>query len=72
MRDEANISINGTGLNGAEAKTMRVAIDTFANVLAEGIEAKDEGIIAAATERYLEALVSIQKPLDSSPPGRVQ
>jgi hypothetical protein len=71
MRDEADITINGTRLNDAESETMRVNIDTLANVLAEGIEAGDEGIKAAATERYLEALVNIQKLLDS-PAGRVQ
>jgi hypothetical protein len=68
---EAAITINGTPLTHAEAETMRVAIDTLANVLAEGIEAKDEGITAAATERYLQALINIQKLLDS-PQGRVQ
>ncbi len=62
---EAQITINGTRLSDAEAETIRVAIDTLANVLAEGIEAKDEGITAAATTRYLEALVNIQKLLDS-------
>jgi hypothetical protein len=32
---EAAITINGTLLNDAESETMRVAIDTLANVLAE-------------------------------------
>jgi hypothetical protein len=70
MRDEANININGTRLSDVESETMRVAVDTLANVLAEGLAAGDEGITAAATERYLEALLNIQKLLDM--PGRVQ
>jgi hypothetical protein len=57
MSQEAEIIINGTRLNYAESETMRVAIDTLANVLAEAIEAKDEGVTAAATERYLAALI---------------
>jgi hypothetical protein len=65
---EATITINGTVLNDAESETIRVAIDTLANVLAGGIEAMDEGITAALTElaeRYLAALVTIQKLLDN-------
>jgi hypothetical protein len=70
---EAIITINGNLLNDAESETIRVAIDTLANVLAGGI-AMDEGITAALTElteRYLAALVSIQKLLDNRP-DRVQ
>jgi hypothetical protein len=65
---EAIITINGTLLNDAESETIRVAIDTLANVLAGGIEAIDEGVTAALTElteRYFAALVSIQKLLDN-------
>jgi hypothetical protein len=65
MREEAAITINGTKLTDAESETMRVAIDTLANVLAEGIEEKDEGITAALAERYIVALIGIQKLLDS-------
>ena len=67
---EAIITINGMLLNDAESETIRVAIDTLANVLAGGIEAMDEGITSALTElteRYLAALVSIQKLLDNRP-----
>ena len=66
MRDEATITINGRRLTDTESETVRVAIDTLANVLAEGIEAKDEGITRAATERYLTALLRIQELLDGS------
>ena len=68
---EALITINGALLNDAESETIRVAIDTLANVLAEAVAAKDEGITPALTERYLAALVSIQKLLDNRP-ERVQ
>jgi hypothetical protein len=67
---DAVITINGTLLSDVESETIRVAIDTLANVLAGGIEAMDEGITAALTElteRYLAALVSIQKLLDGRP-----
>jgi hypothetical protein len=68
---EAVITINGALLNDAETETIRVAIDTLANVLAEAVAAKDEGTTPALTERYLAALVSIQKLLDNRP-ERVQ
>jgi hypothetical protein len=71
MRVEAAITINGTRLNDAESETMRVAIDMLTTMLAEGIEAEDDGIKTAATERYLAALVNIRKLLDSLP-TRVQ
>jgi hypothetical protein len=71
MRDEATITINGTRLTDAESETLRVAIDTMTHVLAEGVEAGDEGITAALTERYLTALVEIRKLLESRP-ERVQ
>jgi hypothetical protein len=64
MANEAAITINGVKLTDVESETMRVAIDTLANVLAEGIEAKDEGITRAATERYLTALLRIQELFD--------
>jgi hypothetical protein len=40
MRQEADITINGAPLNDAESETIRVAIDTLANVSAEAIEAR--------------------------------
>ncbi len=68
---EAAITINGTVLNDVESETIRVAIDTLANVLAEAVASKDEGITPTLTERYLTALISIQKLLDNHP-KRVQ
>jgi len=63
---EPTISINGTRLTEAEAEVVRIAVETFAVVLAEGIEAKDAGITGAFTERYLEAMAGVQKLLYSS------
>lgn len=49
MQDEAEIIISGVKLTDAESMTVRVAIDTLANVLAEGLE-EPEG--RALTEVY--------------------
>jgi hypothetical protein len=62
MQDEAEITINGTKLSDSESMTVRVAVDTLANVLAEdlGAEGDDQSLAA----RYMEALSSIQALLD--------
>jgi hypothetical protein len=44
MQEEAEITINGTKLSDAESMTVRVAIDTLANVLAEGLGLEQDGI----------------------------
>jgi hypothetical protein len=62
MQDEAEIAINGVKLTDAESMTVRVAIDTLANVLAEGLE-EQEG--RALTEVYLASLSKIQSLLES-------
>ena len=62
MQDEAEITISGVKLTDAESMTIRVAIDTLANVLAEGIEdAEAQGM----TNRYLTSLTRIQALLES-------
>jgi hypothetical protein len=63
MQDEADITINGTKLNDAESMTVRVAIDTLANVLAEGLGLEHDGV--ALTERYMTSLSRIQTLLES-------
>lgn len=64
MREEATITINGASLTDAESMTVRVAIDTLANVLAEGLGLKmDEGI--PLTDQYMESLSRIQTLLES-------
>jgi hypothetical protein len=62
---EAAITVNGTRLTDTQAEVMRIAVETFAVVLAEGIEAKDEGITRALHERYFEAMAVVQKLLYS-------
>jgi hypothetical protein len=59
---EADSSINGTKLTDAESGTLRVSLATF---MAAGIEAKDDGITAALTDRYVVALIGIQMLLDN-------
>jgi hypothetical protein len=63
MQDEAEITINGVRLSDAESMTVRVAIDTLANVLAEGLGFENNGV--ALTDRYMESLSRIQTLLES-------
>lgn len=63
MQEEATVTINGTKLSDAESMTIRVAVDTLANVLAEGLEM--EGDAQELAERYMAALTRIQALLDS-------
>jgi hypothetical protein len=65
MQDEAEITISGAKLTDAESMTVRVAIDTLANVLAAGLE-EQEG--RALTDVYLASLQRIQSLLDSRKP----
>jgi hypothetical protein len=62
MQDEAEITISGVKLTHDESMTVRVAIDTLANVLAEGLE---EGETRTLTDRYLNSLSRIQTLLES-------
>jgi hypothetical protein len=62
MQEEAEIAINGVTLSDSESMTVRVAVDTLANVLAAGI---DESEGRELTEIYLSALGSIQNLLDN-------
>jgi hypothetical protein len=62
MQDEAVITINGVKLSDAESMTVRVAIDTLANVLAEGLEEKEGQELTAV---YMDSLVRIQGLLES-------
>jgi len=65
MQDEAEITISGIRLTQAESMTVRVAIDTLANVLAEGLE---EGEGRAPTDLYLTSLQKIQTLLERREP----
>jgi hypothetical protein len=64
MREEAVITINGARLTDAESMTVRVAVDTLANVLAEGMETQNEEGIQL-TDRYMESLSRIQTLLEN-------
>lgn len=66
MQDEAEITINGIKLSDAESMTLRVAVDTLANVLAEGAESETDGVELA--ERYMTALTRIQTLLETRAP----
>jgi hypothetical protein len=68
MQDEAEITINGAKLTDSESMTIRVAVDTLANVLAEDVGAGEGKILA---DRYMAALGRIQTLLDS-PQARKQ
>jgi hypothetical protein len=67
MQDEAEITISGVKLTDAESMTIRVAIDTLANVLAEGIEDKEAQNM---TNRYITSLTRIQALLESREPRK--
>ena len=67
MQDEAEITISGVKLTDAESMTVRVAIDTLANVLAEGIEDNEAQTL---TNRYLTSLTRIQALLESREPRK--
>jgi hypothetical protein len=62
MQDEAAITINGVKLTDAESMTVRVAIDTLANVLAEGLEEKGSRKL---TDLYMDSLSRIKTLLES-------
>ena len=62
MQDEAEITISGVKLTDTESMTVRVAIDTLANVLAEGSEDNEA---QALTGLYTTSLSRIQALLDS-------
>ena len=67
MQDEAVITISGVKLTHDESMTVRVAIDTLANVLAEGIEDQEaQGL----TNRYITSLTRIQALLESREPRK--
>jgi hypothetical protein len=68
MQEEAEITINGVKLTDSESMTIRVAVDTLANVLAEDLGAEGEGQTLA--DRYMTALSNIQTLLDSRQPRK--
>jgi hypothetical protein len=69
MQDEAAITINGTRLTDDESMVVRLAMATFADILATQQGFKDAG--KALTERYLADLVHVRALIDGRSP-RVQ
>lgn len=63
MHDEADMTINGVKLSDSESMTIRVAVDTLANVLAEEVGADPEAQVLA--DRYMDSLTKIQRLLES-------
>lgn len=61
MQEEAEITINGEKLTDSESMTIRVAVDTLANVLAEDV---GEGEGKSLADRYFAALTRIQALLE--------
>ena len=53
MNEEASITINGKDLTDCESAIMRMAVETFTIVMAEGIEERDEGVAGALSEPSL-------------------
>ena len=68
MQDEAEITINGTKLSDAESMTIRVAVDTLANVLAEDVAPESDGQTLA--DRYMSSLTRIQNLLENREPRK--
>ena len=68
MQDEADITINGIRLSDAESMTIRVAVDTLANVLAEDLGPEGDG--QALADRYMSSLTRIQALLDNREPRK--
>ena len=50
MRQEAEITVNGTRLSDKEAAIVRIALASFADILANQLGFKDDGI--ALTDQY--------------------
>jgi hypothetical protein len=72
MSGETTITINGTRLSDEESHIIRMAVDTFRAVMAQGIEEKDEGVLSAMTQVYQDALSTVQTLLDMQPTQRIQ
>jgi hypothetical protein len=58
MRDEAAITLNGTRLTDTESMVIRLALATFADILANQLGFKDDGI--ALTDQYLTDVAHVQ------------
>jgi hypothetical protein len=55
---EAKIAINGTMLTDAESRTVRIAMDTLAEVIAEQLAQKDDS--SPLSDAYAQAIARVQ------------
>jgi hypothetical protein len=62
MREEAQIMINGTKLTNDEARVVRVALATLAEVLSNQIGFKDNGI--PLTDQYQTDVANVRALID--------
>jgi hypothetical protein len=69
MQQEAEITVNGTKLTNNEAMVVRLAMATFADVLATQLGFKDAGI--ALTDQYQADVAHVRVLIDGRSP-RVQ
>ncbi len=58
MQTEAEITINGAKLTDNESMVVRMALATFADILADGLGFKDDGI--PLTDRYQADIAHVQ------------
>jgi hypothetical protein len=65
MRQEAEITINGTKLTDNEARVVRVALASFADILAVDLGFKSDGI--ALTDRYQSDAARIRALMENKP-----
>jgi hypothetical protein len=66
MQQEAEITINGTKLTDNEAMVVRLALATFADVLATQLGFKDEGL--ALTDRYQADVAHVRALIEGGNP----
>jgi len=69
MQQEAEITVNGTKLTNNEAMVVRLAMATFADVLATQLGFKDAGI--ALTDQYQADVAHVRALIDGRSP-RIQ
>jgi hypothetical protein len=69
VQQEAEITINGTKLTDNESMVVRLALATFADVLATQLGFKDAGI--ALTDRYQADVAHVRALIDGNNP-RIQ
>jgi len=62
MQDEATITVNGARLTDSESRVIRLAMATFADILANELAYKNEGI--ALTDQYRTDVALVRAIID--------